>query len=273
MTSAALSSELGELGRARLPAPQRRGARADPAALGGRHRWLPSRPASQRCRWPDVRGHAAPAGWERAALLVAGVAYALGAAATTPVLVGGQRDDRDPHRPVRRAGHCPLAAAPSAGPGARDGTPTATGSSSGWRSCVWELAGLHGAREPGRPSDLQLHGRRGGPLLRCSRRCCSSPGSACAPSWCERARRRSDAVNVGRLLRGVGGAGAALLGLWALSRRAGSGLARPSDVVRRVATGPVARIVLVVVGDVRRLAFLRPLTPGSTGPCRRRTAR
>ena len=39
--------------------------------------------------------------------------------------------------------------------------------------------------------------------------------------------------------------GAALLGVWALSRRAGSGLAGPADVVRRAATGPVARLVLV----------------------------
>ena len=41
--------------------------------------------------------------------------------------------------------------------------------------------------------------------------------------------------------------GAAVLVLWALSYRRDSGLARPSDVVRRLATGPFARIVLVVV--------------------------
>jgi hypothetical protein len=40
--------------------------------------------------------------------------------------------------------------------------------------------------------------------------------------------------------------GAALLGVAALSYRAGSGLARPPAVVRRVATGPIARLVLVV---------------------------
>jgi type IV secretory pathway VirB2 component (pilin) len=41
--------------------------------------------------------------------------------------------------------------------------------------------------------------------------------------------------------------GAAVFVLWALSYRQGSGLARPSEVVRRLATGPFARIVLVVV--------------------------
>lgn len=41
--------------------------------------------------------------------------------------------------------------------------------------------------------------------------------------------------------------GAAVLVLWALSYRRDSGLARPADVVRRLATGPFARIVLVVV--------------------------
>ena len=41
--------------------------------------------------------------------------------------------------------------------------------------------------------------------------------------------------------------GAAVLVLWALSRRQGSELAGPSDVLRRLATGPIARIVLVVV--------------------------
>jgi hypothetical protein len=40
--------------------------------------------------------------------------------------------------------------------------------------------------------------------------------------------------------------GAALLGLWALSRRAGSGMARPAEVLRRVATGPIARLVLLL---------------------------
>lgn len=40
---------------------------------------------------------------------------------------------------------------------------------------------------------------------------------------------------------------AAVLVLWALSRRGGSDLARPSDVFRRLATGPVARILLVLV--------------------------
>jgi type IV secretory pathway VirB2 component (pilin) len=44
-----------------------------------------------------------------------------------------------------------------------------------------------------------------------------------------------------------GALGAAVLVLWALSYRQGSGLARPSEVVRRLATGPCARIVLVVV--------------------------
>lgn len=41
--------------------------------------------------------------------------------------------------------------------------------------------------------------------------------------------------------------GSAVLVLWALSYRRSSGLARPSDVVRRLATGPIARIVLVLV--------------------------
>jgi type IV secretory pathway VirB2 component (pilin) len=41
--------------------------------------------------------------------------------------------------------------------------------------------------------------------------------------------------------------GAAVLVLWALSSRRGWELARPSDVLRRLATGPIARIVLVVV--------------------------
>jgi hypothetical protein len=40
--------------------------------------------------------------------------------------------------------------------------------------------------------------------------------------------------------------GASLLGVSALSFRAGSSLARPMDVVRRVATGPIARVVLVL---------------------------
>ena len=41
--------------------------------------------------------------------------------------------------------------------------------------------------------------------------------------------------------------GAALLGLWALLGPSRFGLARPADVVRRVATGPIARLVLVLV--------------------------
>jgi hypothetical protein len=41
--------------------------------------------------------------------------------------------------------------------------------------------------------------------------------------------------------------GAATLGLWALSYRRGSSLARPAAVVRRVATGPILRVVLVAV--------------------------
>jgi hypothetical protein len=40
---------------------------------------------------------------------------------------------------------------------------------------------------------------------------------------------------------------AAVFVLWALSRRRGADLARPSDVLRRLATGPAARIVLVLV--------------------------
>ncbi len=41
--------------------------------------------------------------------------------------------------------------------------------------------------------------------------------------------------------------GAALIGFWGASRRGGAALARPSDVVRRMATGPVLRIVLLLV--------------------------
>jgi hypothetical protein len=41
--------------------------------------------------------------------------------------------------------------------------------------------------------------------------------------------------------------GAAVLVLWALSYRRDSGLGHPSDVLRRLATGPFARIVLVLV--------------------------
>jgi hypothetical protein len=41
--------------------------------------------------------------------------------------------------------------------------------------------------------------------------------------------------------------GAATLGLWVLSYRPRSSLARPAAVMRRVATGPILRIVLVAV--------------------------
>jgi hypothetical protein len=40
--------------------------------------------------------------------------------------------------------------------------------------------------------------------------------------------------------------GAAGAGLWVLSRRREDGPARPSAVARRLATGPLSRIVLVV---------------------------
>jgi hypothetical protein len=43
------------------------------------------------------------------------------------------------------------------------------------------------------------------------------------------------------------GLGAAVLVLWALSRRRDSELAGPAAVVRRLATGPFSRIVLVLV--------------------------
>jgi len=41
--------------------------------------------------------------------------------------------------------------------------------------------------------------------------------------------------------------GAAALGLWALSRRAPDRVAPPSALLRRLATGPVARVALAVV--------------------------
>src|SRR5580698_5869630 len=43
-----------------------------------------ARPASQRCRWPEPVAPRAPGTWVRGALLLGGVGYALGAAATTP---------------------------------------------------------------------------------------------------------------------------------------------------------------------------------------------
>lgn len=52
----------------------------------------------------------------------------------------------------------------------------------------------------------------------------------------------SEALGVGAwVVLGVGA-----LGLWALSRRAPDAVASPSAVLRRLATGPVARIVLVL---------------------------
>jgi hypothetical protein len=41
--------------------------------------------------------------------------------------------------------------------------------------------------------------------------------------------------------------GAGVLGLWAWSRRPGSTVARPSVVLGRLATGPVSRVLLVLV--------------------------
>ena len=40
--------------------------------------------------------------------------------------------------------------------------------------------------------------------------------------------------------------GLAALGLWARSRAPGSGPARPSVVLQRLATGPILRVVLVL---------------------------
>ena len=111
VTSAARSSELGELGRARLPAPQRRGTRPDPAALGRRHRRLPSGPRrnvavglnthdqTRACRMGEG-GVAGGRGGLRA-----------GRRGHHPLLDGGRCDDGDPHRPARaswplRAGPC-----------------------------------------------------------------------------------------------------------------------------------------------------------------------
>jgi Family of unknown function (DUF6186) len=41
--------------------------------------------------------------------------------------------------------------------------------------------------------------------------------------------------------------GAAALGLWARSRSSGAATAGPAAVVERLATGPLARVVLVLV--------------------------
>ena len=73
----------------------------------------------------------------------------------------------DPHRRAGGAGRRPLAAAPVEPVRPRGtATPSAPGSSSSSRCVAWELAAYVAAGQPGRPSDAELHGRRGGPLLR-----------------------------------------------------------------------------------------------------------
>ena len=183
---------------------------------------VPARPASPRCRWPEpvARRARLPVGRERRC-------WWLGS---------GTHWARRPPRPSTPAanvmtaipivcsacwpspaGHC--VQSPSGRPGDH---PYREWIVLGVAILVWEIVVYTAPRESGRPSDLQLDGRRGRPVTTCSRRCCSSHGSACAPSSCVRAGRPGGPMTSQTASTSVGAARGCALGLWALSRRAGS---------------------------------------------------